>query len=256
MGTRRRGVLELLLQGGRIATTQHVERGTAVIERDTQGLDRFAHIRRRGAEAGVVLVQEVAAVLHDVMKRKVYLAQIGFVVGCHQPCTQMIDRGKALVALPLCFGRNEQRTMVIAACFASIRWHQARLLQPDKECRVDCGHLFFKKPLQKIEAPAAALIAPALSALEPRIGSRLTFWEHPAAPSGLAVLHQQFAVDACNRPANGRRPKVEADIVISLNVAELHSVLHLCYSKHVLITSQDDTASQNTALPKMPSGAV
>lgn len=67
-------------------------------------------------------------------------------------------------------------------------------------------------------------------------------------------MSKQLALNISDRPSHRAGAQIKANVVIVFNISKLQNSPYLCYSKHVLITSQDDTASQNTALPKMPFG--
>lgn len=194
--------------------------------------------------------------LDDVVQSEINLPQVGLFLGGHQPGTKVVNRGETFVIVSLRINGEKERAVVIATRLLSIFTQEASLLEADEESPIYISHIILEKTLQQIQTPTTTLIPTALTALEPSVRSSFTRRENTTPQRRPTVLREKLAIYTGNRPPHRAGSKVKTNVVVALNIAQFHLVPNLCYSKHVLITSQDDTASQNTALPKMPSGAA
>ena len=103
---------------------------------------------------GLSLAQEVATVLNNVMKRKIHKTNIRFVIALHQVQTQMIDCLELVVIIRLGkIGSIEYRIAIDGS----------RIIETNKELRVDLSHLLTKELLEQIKAPTSTNVTPALS---------------------------------------------------------------------------------------------
>ena len=159
-----------------------------VFKRFAQPFHRFFHIGVSGAERRVVLMQEIAPMLHDVVKCEVDEADVRFLVRLGQPCAQMVDGGKALVVVGLGEARVvEQRPAVIAMPLGPILRMKPRLVHANEELRIDLGHFGGEYFLEPVKALPPAVVASALPTVHPRIGRRLSRRENAASPRGFPL---------------------------------------------------------------------
>ena len=192
------------------------------VEREAQRLHRISHVGVPRAERGVVLVQEVAAMLHDVVERQVHEPDVGGLVGLQQVRAQVVDGGELPIVVLLGeVASIEQRPAVVGMRRIAVLGMQARLVEADEELGVHLGHFVREEPLQQVDPLAPAIVAASLSAMHPGLGGGLRRREHAAPPSGLAFEAAEIAVVVEHRPANRPRADVQPHL-IRFDVAQIH----------------------------------
>ena len=127
---------------------------------------------------------------------------------------QVVYGRKALVVVRLGeVAVIEKRPTIRRVGRVAILRQEARLVQADEELRVDLRHLLGEKPLQQIEPLAPTVVAAALTAMHPRVGSGLRRREHAAPPCRLTLEATKIAFVIEHRPSYRSRSDIQPNLI-------------------------------------------
>ncbi len=200
-------------------------------------INRFAHTGIACTQRWIVLMEEITAMLNNVVERQINETNIGLLIGFHQPFPQMINGGKLrIVRMLIKITVVEKRPLVIPARFAPILRMKTRLIETNEEVVVDLCHFFRKKLLQQIKPLATTVISTPLPTMNASFRGRFRRRKYTASSGGFSLESADVARGINNRPANRSRANAKTDVV-RFDLSQIHAstLLHSCYTACILI---------------------